>query len=88
MKYLWQNHYKALRRYRPIPYRGAITLFRGPEGDSWPYNDPELGWKDIAKGELRIIVIPARHHEFVESSELGIQFKEKLREAQDRIKKR
>ncbi len=86
--YLWQNHYKALRRYRPNPYRGAITLFRGPEGDSWPYNDPELGWKDIAKGELRIIVIPARHHEFVESAELGIQFKEKLREAQDRIKKR
>ncbi|MEN6317166.1 MAG: amino acid adenylation domain-containing protein [Syntrophaceae bacterium] len=85
--YLWQNHYKALRRYRPHPYLGTITLFRGPAGDSWPYNDPELGWKDIAKGELRIIVIPARHHEFVESAELGIQFTEKLKEAQDRIKK-
>ncbi len=85
--YLWRSHYKALRRYQPRQYLGTITLFRGPEGESWPYNDPELGWKDIAKGELRIIVIPARHHEFVESAELGIQFTEKLRDAQDRINK-
>ncbi len=85
--YLGRSHYKALRCYLPHPYLGPITLFRGPAGDKWPYNDPELGWKDIARGELNIIIIPARHHEFVESAELGVQFAEKLKEAQDKIKK-
>ena len=53
----------------------------------WPYNDPELGWKDIARGGLKIIIIPARHHAFVESAELGAQFAEKLKEAQDKVNK-
>ena len=85
--YLWRDHFKALTRYLPHQYLGPITLFRGPEENTEPYNDPELGWKDIARGELKIIIIPASHHEFVESAELGAQFAEKLKEAQDKIKK-
>jgi hypothetical protein len=81
--YLYRSHYKGLKRYLPHQYLGPITLFRGPEGKRWPYNDPELGWKDLARGGLRIIIIPARHHAFVESAELGAQFAEKLKEAQD-----
>jgi aspartate racemase len=82
--YLWRGHFKALTRYLPHQYLGSITLFRGPEENTGSYNDPELGWKDIARGELKIIIIPASHHEFVESAELGAQFAENLKEAQDK----
>jgi len=85
--YLWRSHYKALKRYLPHQYFDPITLFRGPAGTKWPYNEPELGWKDIARGGLRIIIIPAGHHEFVESAELGAQFAENLKEAQDEVNK-
>ena len=85
--YLYRSHNKALRCYLPNQYLGPITLFRGLPGTKWPYNDPELGWKDIARGGLKIIVIPARHHAFVESPELGARFAEELREAQDKVNK-
>jgi amino acid adenylation domain-containing protein len=85
--YLYRSHYKALKRYLPHRYFGPIILFRGPAGNKWPHNDPELGWKDIARGGLTIIIIPARHHAFVESAELGAQFSENLKEAQDKVNK-
>lgn len=85
--YLYRSHHKGLKRYLPHRYFGPITLFRGPAGERWPYNDPELGWKDVAGGGLRIIIIPAGHYEFVESPQLGAQFAEKLKEAQDEINK-
>jgi amino acid adenylation domain-containing protein len=81
---LLRNHNKALNSYIPYQYLGPITLFRGPAGDKWPYNDPELGWKDIARGGVRIITIPAPHLEFMDSPELGAQFAEELRAAQDK----
>ena len=84
---LFRNHNKAINNYVPQQYPGSMTLFRGPEGNEWPYNDPELGWKDLVKGELKVIIISAPHHEFVESAELGAQFAENLKEAQDKIKK-
>ncbi|MEN6373144.1 MAG: amino acid adenylation domain-containing protein, partial [Smithella sp.] len=84
---LYRNHNKAINNYVPHQYPGSITLFRGPEGNEWPYNDPELGWKDLVKGELKVIIIPAGHYEFVESAELGAQFAENLKEAQDNMKK-
>ncbi|MEN6350336.1 MAG: amino acid adenylation domain-containing protein [Syntrophomonas sp.] len=84
---LYRKHNKAINSYVPQQYPGPVTLFRGPEGNDWPYNDPELGWKDLVKGGLRIIIVPARHHEFVESAELGAQFAENLQKAQDDIKK-
>jgi len=85
---LFRNHNKAINNYMPHQYTGDIILFRGPVGNEWPYNDLELGWKNLVKGELRIIIIPARHYEFVESAELGTQFAASLKEAQDKIKKK
>lgn len=84
--YLYRSHNKALKRYLPHQYLGPITLFRGPAGNEWPRNDPEFGWKDIARGGLTIITISARHHAFVESAELGAQFAAELKEAQDKVK--
>lgn len=84
---LVRNHNKALVGYIPKPYPCPIILFRGPSGNEWPYSDPELGWKDIARGGLKIIIIPAGHNEFVESAELGAQFAENLKKAQEKSKK-
>jgi surfactin family lipopeptide synthetase C len=82
---LLKYHNKCLISYMPHPYLGPITLFRGPAGNAWPYNDPELGWKDIAKGELKTIIIDAHHLEFMEPPELGVQFAEELRLMQDKV---
>jgi aspartate racemase len=83
-EYLFTNHNTILKSYVPQPYHGPITLFRGPAEDRWPYNDPELGWKNISKGGLKTIIIHAHHLEFMEPPELGIRFANELREAQDR----
>jgi len=80
---LLKYHNKCLNSYIPRPYLSPITLFRGPAGNVWPYNDPVIGWKDIAKGELKTIIIDAHHLEFMEPRELGVQFAEELRRAQD-----
>jgi hypothetical protein len=84
---LFRKHNKAINSYEPHPYPGPVILFRGPVGTDWPYNDPELGWKDFARGTLKTVIIPAGHHEFVESVELGAQFAASLKEAQDGINK-
>jgi thioesterase domain-containing protein/acyl carrier protein len=81
--YLTRCHDKAIKSYVPHQYLGPITLFRGPSGNEWPHSDPELGWKNIAKGVFKIIPIPAGHHEFVESVELGNKFAEELKSAQE-----
>jgi amino acid adenylation domain-containing protein len=54
---------RALRRYRPSPYPGKITLLRhtirvSPE---LYYPDPCLGWKPFAAGGLEIIDVQGRH---------------------------
>ena len=85
---LFRNHNKAINNYMPHQYTEDITLFRGPVGNEWPYNDPELGWKDIARGSIKVVIIPASHYEFVESAELGAQFAASLKEAQDKIKEK
>ena len=81
--YLYRCHYKCIDHYIPNHYLDPITLFRGPAGNMWPYNDPELGWKDIAMGGLKIIIIPASHLDFMDSQVLGVQFAQELRAAQE-----
>lgn len=81
-EYLFTNHNTILKSYEPEPYHGPVTLFRGPAADRWPYNDPELGWRDVAKGGLKTIIIHAHHLEFMEPPELGRQLAEELLSAQ------
>jgi len=85
--YLLRGHNKAINSYMPQPYLGHLTLFRGPAGDEWPYNEPELGWKDIARGRLKIIINPASHLDFMDTPELGVQFANELRAAQDKAQR-
>ncbi|HET6364287.1 MAG TPA: amino acid adenylation domain-containing protein [Nitrospirota bacterium] len=82
-EYLFRSHNTILKRYIPHPYPGPITLFRGPAGNRWPHNDPELGWKNVARGGLKIITIPVSHHEFMDPPELGSQCAKELKAAQD-----
>ena len=82
-RHLMVNHNKAIDSYIPRPYQDSITLFRAPAGNDWPYNDPKLGWGDIARGALKTIIIDAHHLDFMEPPELGIHFAEELRLAQD-----
>jgi thioesterase domain-containing protein/acyl carrier protein len=81
-EYLFRSHNAILKQYQPRPYLGPIILFRGPAGDRWPYNDPELGWKDLARGGLKIYIIDAHHLDFMEPPELGIQLAQELGAAQ------
>jgi thioesterase domain-containing protein len=81
-EYLFISHNTILKQYVPQPYSGPVTLFRGPVGERWPYSDPQLGWKEIARGGLKIFIIDAHHLEFMEPVELGIQLAHELRTAQ------
>jgi len=82
--YLTRSHIRIMKRYIVHPYHNSsIALFRGPVTHEFPYNDPELGWKDIARGGLKIIIINALHREFLESPELHAQFARELRTAQN-----
>jgi len=85
-EYLSRSHNTILKSYIPHPYLGPITLFRGPAGNRWPYNDPELGWKDIVRGRLKIIFIHAPHLDFMDPPELGIQLAKELKNAQDKTR--
>jgi amino acid adenylation domain-containing protein len=78
------NHNKGLNLYIPHPYLGPVVLFRGPAQNRWPYNDPELGWKGVIEGDLKIIIVDAPHLEFMEPPELGILLAKELKTAQDR----
>jgi thioesterase domain-containing protein len=54
---------KALREYRPMPSPVPITLFRaGVPLMSHLAMDPTLGWKDLAKGEVQVRIVPGDHH--------------------------
>jgi thioesterase domain-containing protein len=50
------NDFAALV-YRPQRYVGRIHLFRPERGYSI-YEDPEMGWKDLAEGGIDVITIP------------------------------
>ena len=84
-KYLVSTHMEALDHYIPESYHSPITLFRLPEGNEWPYDDPKLGWQEIAKGGLRTIIIDSSNHNFMDSQEFGVHFAEELRAAQHKV---
>jgi amino acid adenylation domain-containing protein len=54
---------QALREYHPLPSPVPITLFRA-EVPLMRHlaMDPTLGWKDLARGEVRVRIVPGDHH--------------------------
>jgi len=57
----WEDYCRAIRRYVPAEYEGAVTLFRARE---LPAARPDLGWAPLLPG-LEIEVVPGDHHSCV-----------------------
>jgi thioesterase domain-containing protein/acyl carrier protein len=59
---LFDANLRALRSYRPGPFRGPITLFRAEEQLlSTLALDATLGWNQIARTEVRVRTVPGTH---------------------------
>jgi hypothetical protein len=67
--------YAAMERYRPLPYSGAVTLFRAERGlpaetlhpartVRMRWDDPTLGWKRLCPA-LRVVPVPGDHFAMV-----------------------
>jgi amino acid adenylation domain-containing protein len=52
----------AVRRYRPKPYPGRITLFRSDKRQGW---DADYGWSSYAMGGVDVYLSPGGHTDFV-----------------------
>lgn len=72
---VYMASFAAIERYRPVPYSGAVTLFRAEEGlppeSKHParalkvfFDDASLGWKGLCPA-LRIIEVPGDHFSMV-----------------------
>lgn len=53
---------EALRSYQPQPWNGPILLFSGTEGFGPQFNEPELGWRELAPDTLQVVAVPGDHH--------------------------
>jgi aspartate racemase len=52
---------RAAELYRPQSYDGSVTLLK-PQVNYSFYPDPRMGWGDLVKGELDIVVLPVNPH--------------------------
>ncbi|UVW28153.1 non-ribosomal peptide synthetase/type I polyketide synthase [Massilia sp. H6] len=57
-----QANDEALRSYQPQPWNGPLLLFAGTEGFGPQFNEPELGWRELAPGTLEVLAVPGDHH--------------------------
>ena len=59
---LFEAHLRALRSYQPAPMPVPITLFRAEvQLLSHLALDSTLGWKDLAKSEVQVRIVPGSH---------------------------
>jgi amino acid adenylation domain-containing protein len=56
-QYFFGLHARAERAYEPAPYPGDLLVFYG----TGLYEDPSLGWADLALGGVRTLAVPGRH---------------------------
>jgi thioesterase domain-containing protein/acyl carrier protein len=54
-------HQRAFLAYRPLPYRGKVTLFRTVAQDSAYEVDQDLGWGAVAQGGAEVHYVPGIH---------------------------
>jgi acyl transferase domain-containing protein/thioesterase domain-containing protein/acyl carrier protein len=61
--HLFRNFIAAQDRYQPVPYDGAMVLFKAAEAElEFQQGGRSLGWKEHIRGEIRIADIPGSHH--------------------------
>ena len=56
-RYFLRLHGWAERAYKPQPYPGALVTFYGER----LYEDPSLGWGDLALGGVTAYAVPGDH---------------------------
>jgi thioesterase domain-containing protein len=81
--YVEQKNIKPLFSYDARQYSGSLTLFSGYNSQDGSDIDFDKGWRHYIDGEIKIIKIPANHHEFVEDPRLSQTLKVSLAEAQE-----
>jgi acyl-CoA synthetase (AMP-forming)/AMP-acid ligase II/thioesterase domain-containing protein/acyl carrier protein len=55
----------AIKRYKPQPYPGRITLFRALQQPLLGSYDPTMGWGNVAAAGLTIVVVPGDHIDMI-----------------------
>jgi thioesterase domain-containing protein len=75
-------HLRANDTYVPLPYHGAITLFRASEQPDALAGGPTLGWDSVAKAGIRVIDLPGTHDTLIEQPALAPALREELALAQ------
>jgi thioesterase domain-containing protein/acyl carrier protein len=55
------SHFQAMRTYDPQPYPAQVTLFRAMSRPLLNTTDPELAWRKLAPGRVKVLDIPSSH---------------------------
>jgi amino acid adenylation domain-containing protein len=63
--------YRAQLDYEPTAYPGRVTLFRAAAQPLFRLQAPDLGWRGVARGGLRVVVVPGTHDDLL--GEPGVQ---------------
>ncbi|MEM8718413.1 MAG: amino acid adenylation domain-containing protein [Cyanobacteria bacterium P01_G01_bin.39] len=72
----------AKRNYMPSVYSDRVILFRASDRPPGFYNDPKLGWGDLAAGGMEIYEVPGNHTSIMKSPILAEKLKICLDKAQ------
>ena len=70
IKQIERENYKAIWKYKPLPYTGELYLIRSNSAFGW-YSDPVMGWKGIIKGDIKTFRIEGGHSDFIEAPQLS-----------------
>jgi len=62
----------AVKNYVPRPYSGCVTLFRSRRQRTVSSHDPEMGWGQLARGGLKVVVIPGDHGDLLDEPFVGV----------------
>jgi thioesterase domain-containing protein len=58
---VWAAIERAVRKYHPRSYPGAVTLFRATDRRVTGTYSRTLGWRRLAQGGIRVIDVPGTH---------------------------
>ena len=72
----------ANQNYIPSVYSGKVILFRASDRPPGFYDDPKLGWGDLAAGGMEIYEIQGNHTSIMQSPILAEKLKDCLDKAQ------
>ena len=69
---VWESHIHALVNFQPKPYSGRVHLFRSSGHPLWCSFDPNYGWGEFCRGELRATIVPGTHEKILQEPCVGV----------------